>query len=308
MTAPLFVIVNPAAGAGRTSAIWPGVQTELRRLGLAYEYELTQGPLTATSFVRQALRAGAEQVLVVGGDGTVNEAVNGFFLGEGPVRAGASLAIVPAGSSSDLARSLGIPRGLAAFRALDEGKTIEVDVGRACFNDFEGRPTVRYFANNADVGIGGRIAAGGGRFKWAGGGIAFLLSTVQALARPEVWEGTVALDGAEGEPVRAVSVFVALAPYTGGGMRVAPAAKSDDGLFDVVTIQAMSREELLWNLPRIYAGTHLSHPKVRHARASEVRVSTEANAPIELDGEVVGAGSAEFQMVPRGLRVWVPRP
>lgn len=307
VAAPLFFIVNLAAGSGRAARVWRSMVEELRRRRIAYEYELTQGPLTATSFTRQALRAGAETVVAVGGDGTVNEVVNGFFLGEGPVGSGASMAVVPAGSSSDLARALRIPSGLAALNVLLDGRVIEIDVGRAVAEE-GGRPTVRYFANNADVGIGARIAAGGRRFKWAGGGIAFFLSSLEALADPQPWEGTIDIDGSGPEPVRAVTVVVALGPYTGGGMRIAPTAKVDDGAFDVVTVGPMNTAELLLNFPRVYLGTHLSHPKVSHRRATHVSVRTDDVPRIELDGEPWGSGNAEMELLPRALRARVPRP
>ncbi|MPZ12902.1 MAG: YegS/Rv2252/BmrU family lipid kinase [Chloroflexi bacterium] len=307
-TAPFFFIVNPAAGAGRAGRLWPSVRDRARRLGLAYEYEITQAPLTATSFVRQAIRAGAEVVIAVGGDGTINEALNGFFLDGERLRPGASLAIVPIGSSSDAARSLGIPSGPAALDLLVHGRIARVDVGFATFSDEAGRPTARYFINNADVGIGGRIAAGGRRLKPGGGLAAFFLASVAALRDPRPWEGTLTVDGADPEPVRAISVVVALGPYTGAGMRVAPGAKMDDGLFDVVTLPDLPRLELLWNLPRVYAGTLLSHGKVRHSRAQVVRADTDGGALIELDGEVVGAGGAEFRILPGAIQLSVGTP
>src|SRR5438552_340640 len=121
MTASLFAVVNPKAGNGRGRAIWERVAVRLRELGIAYEFELTQGTLTAESFTRQALHAGAETILAVGGDGTVNEAINGFFLDEVPIRSGSKLAVVPAGSSSDFAHGLAIPDGPQAVDLLHDG-------------------------------------------------------------------------------------------------------------------------------------------------------------------------------------------
>jgi YegS/Rv2252/BmrU family lipid kinase len=269
---------------------------------------MSQGPLTATSFVRQALRAGADTVVAVGGDGTVNEAVNGFYLDDQQIRPGASLAIVPAGSSSDLARSLGVPTGRGALDALATGHTVPVDVGRAAFTDADGRPTVRHFLNNADVGIGARIADRGTSWKRMGGRAAFGLASLEVLARPDPWQGTLGLDDATPASVAAVSVVVALGPYTGGGMHVAPGARHDDGWFDVVTIGAMSAPELLANLVRVYLGTHLSHPSVQSARARVVRIATTGRPPIELDGEVVGVGGAEFRILSGDIPIHVGQP
>ena len=307
MTAPYFFVVNPAAGAGAAGRLWPALAKRLRDLHLQYEYELTQGPLTATSFVRQALRAGVRTVVGVGGDGTLNEVVNGFFLNEQAIAPDASLGVIPVGSSSDIARALGIPAGLAAADLLRDGRLASIDLGRA---DFMGAAefTIRYFMNNADVGIGGRVAAAGARFKRAGGKAAFALSSVGAVLDPRPWRGTVGIDGEPPREVEAITVVVALGPYTGGGMHIAPGARMEDGLFDVVTIGAMSPQELLLNLPRVYAGTHLSHPAVRRVQAQLVRIETDGEPLVELDGEVCGSGSVEFRILPRGMRIHVPTP
>ena len=307
MTASVFVVVNPYAGNGRGRVVWGEVRQRLSDLGTPFEFELTQGELTAESFARQALLRGAETVVVVGGDGTINEAVNGFFLNDQPVRPGARLAIVPAGSSSDTARGLGIPDGVAALDLLQAGQTFQIDLGRAEFSE-QGRTTSRYFVNNADVGIGGRIATGAGPFKFLGGRLAFFASSLKALADPQPWSGRIQLDEHPPEPIQAVSVAVALGPYTGGGMKIAPRAKWDDGCFEIVVIGGMSRGELLRSFPRVYAGTHLSHPGVRSYQAREVSVQAADSPLIELDGEVVGAGDVRFRILPSALGVCVPRP
>ena len=116
MTAPYFFVVNPAAGAGAAGRLWPALARRLRDLHLQYEYELTQGPLTATSFVRQALRAGVRTVVGVGGDGTLNEVVNGFFLHEQPIAPDVSLGVIPVGQGS-IAIAAAAPHRDAAFAA-----------------------------------------------------------------------------------------------------------------------------------------------------------------------------------------------
>jgi len=307
MTAPFFFVLNPAAGSGSAGRLWPAVTQTLRDRGVQYEYEVTQGALTATSFARQALRAGARTIVAVGGDGTINEVVNGFFLNDEPIVPDASLGIIPAGSSSDVARALGIPPGVAATQLLVDGRTLAVDLGRACFAGSAELP-VRYFLNNADVGIGGRVAAGGARFKRAGGKAAFALSSVAAVLDPRPWRGTLALDDQDPMEVDAVTVVIALGPYTGGGMHIAPGARMEDGLFDVVTIDAMEPRDLLVNLPRIYTGTHLSHPAVHRAQARSVRVVAEGDPLVELDGEIAGAGTVEFRILPGAMPIHVGKP
>ena len=304
---PLFFIVDAGAGAARVARLWRAVVAEVRRLGLSFEFELTQGALTGASFTRQALRAGARTIVAVGDDGTLNEVVNGFFLDGEPLCPEASLALIPAGSSSVIARGLGIPGGLSALGLLVGGQPVAVDVGVATFAGGPGQPAVRYFLNNADVGMGDRAAAGM-RLKWAGGIAAFFLASVAAVTGPRPWHGSMALDEGDPEVLDAVSVVAALGPFTGGGMHIAPQARMDDGLLDVVTVGAMDRGGLLRNLPRIYRGHHLAHPRVRHARARTVRIESDDRPLIELDGEVVGAGGAEFRILPGAIRILVPAP
>src|SRR4029453_1941165 len=146
----------------------------------------------------------------------------------------------------------------------------------------------RYFLNNADVGIGAHVAAGGRGIKCVGGKAAFAAAGAAAGAdtppRARPWRGAVGLDKGSPQQVDATTVVVALGPYTGGGMHIAPGARMEDGLFDVVTIGALTSRELLLNLlPRIYSGTHLSHPAARRAQAQLVRIETEGQPPVELD-------------------------
>jgi diacylglycerol kinase (ATP) len=206
-----------------------------------------------------------------------------------------------------VAHALGIPSGVEATHLLAEGRTLAVDLGRASFPGEAELPT-RFFVNNADVGIGARVASGGARFKRAGGKAAFALSSIVAVLDPRPWRGTVQLDEAAPTEVNVVTVVVALGPYTGGGMHIAPGARMEDGLFDVVTIDAMAPRELLVNLPRIYAGTHLSHPAVRHTRARSVHIVPSGDPPVELDGEIAGRGAVDFRILPGALRIHVGKP
>lgn len=314
VTSPVFVIVNPAAGNGAARRAWPAVQSRLQALGIRYELEFSQGRMTAESFARQALRAGSETIVAVGGDGTISEVVNGFFLKDAPVRPGARLLIVPAGSSSDIALGLGIPAGAAAVDLIWDGQLTSIDVGRAAFVE-DGRPTVRFFLNSADIGLGARIAHRAAGLKWAGGRLAFLVSSLRSLIDAEAWSGSVQIDDGPLEPIHALTALVALGPYTGAGMQVAPGAKWDDGVFDLVVIDDMPRIELLRSFSRVYDGTLLSHPRVHHHTGRKILIEVgpggatgKTAVALELDGETVGSGGAEFRILPAALQVFVPKP
>jgi diacylglycerol kinase family enzyme len=285
MTAPLFFIVNPVAAGGRSSAIWRDVQAEARRRDLEYEFELTRAPLTAISFVRQALRAGARTIAVVGGDGTVFEALNGFFLDGQPVAEGAEMLVIPAGRSSDFARNLGIPDGAAALSLMKEGRLASVDIASASFIESSGEssgvPATRFFANGARVGG----------------------PPVPMPAPPDFgpmgWTGRMKADDGDELVVYAEAITVAVGPYVGGA-HAAPRAKMDDGLLDVVIKDPPS------GLPKdLLPGGPSDEPD---ARARRVGLDMDDAPPIELDGERVGAGSVDITILPGALSVYVRRP
>ena len=297
------VIINPVAGAGSSMRVWPVLAARLRELGVPHVHEMTYGPGSATAITRQALQRDIERIVVVGGDGTVNEVVNGFFIDSAPVHANASLAIVPAGSSCDIARNLGLPARYAALDALIDDRTVTVDVGRA---DFAGSGIDEwYFLNNADVGFGAAIARGARRFKRLGGRFAFFAATAGVLIRPSPWDGQVMLDNVR-RSVRALTVVVALGAHTAGGMQLAPGARMDDGLFDVVTIDAMSAPRLFFNLCRTYSGAHVRDPRIHMERTRTVHVEPRGLQTIQLDGEERGHAPARFTVLPRSLRVHAP--
>jgi YegS/Rv2252/BmrU family lipid kinase len=269
---------------------------------------VTCGPGDATLLARQAVAEGAERLIVVGGDGTLNEVVNGCLDDAGVVAQDApTLVLVPLGTGSDFARGLGIPGGMAALDVLVRGQPRPLDLGVATYCDARGREATRAFANVADFGLGPEtsdlIARGPKRL----GAAAYLLGALRAIAaftptpiRVEV-EGATVYDGSSGMAV------VANGSYFGGGMQVAPHASVDDGIFDVLVLDCADRRTLVAEiLPRIYRGAHISHPAIRQARGRTVTIDAAKSFPLELDGEVVGTTPARFALLPGALRVLVP--
>jgi YegS/Rv2252/BmrU family lipid kinase len=289
MTANLFFVVNPRAGAGRARETWNGLEPALRRAGVTFEYELTQGPETATSFVRQALRQGVQTIVAVGGDGTVHEAANGFFLGPDLLAPEASLGVVPCGSTNDFARGLNLPMGNVAIDAVLHGQTVQVDVGRAHFMDAAGRQMTRHFVNGADLGVGTRSALDGAAQRMPGGLVRQALTALISLPRPDPWHARIAIDEEPPEELSVMSAIIGLGPFGNGGMELLPGAKMDDGRFDVLIIKLPGPSAL------------------QRAFGREVRVETDGRPFLQLDGEAVGAGPATFELLPGALKVHIPR-
>ncbi len=217
------------------------------------------------------------------------------------------LAVLPLGTGKDVARSLRIPRRpAAAIEVARGGGSRTIDVGRATYTA-DGAERTSYFVNFAGAGISGAIASRANRTtKALGGRISFLWATVVVFSRWQAAEMTVELDGA----VRRLRLHEALAmngDHTAGGMWVAPQATPDDERLDVVLIGDFSKREFVTTFPRIYRGRHVTHPKVEIVRARELRVDAPVPLPVVLDGEQPGTTPVRFEVVPRALRLRVPR-
>lgn len=302
-----LVVVNPASAGGRTGDRWQAGARILRELGVEHDVHITTEPGSATDAVRSALRAGARRVVAVGGDGTMNEVINGFFdesgaaLGDSP-----ALCVVTSGSGGDFGRTASLPRTqLAALRALQSGSTRAIDAGRIDFDD----GTRRFFLNVADCGIGGEVVARVNRSRYKGGGArgsaVFLAASLAALLDYRARPVRVTVDGDVLE--RTVqSVVVANGAFFGGGMRIAPDAQLDDGLFDVVIVGSAGRWRSIAAMPSLYRGTHVRRAEVDVRRGRQVRIE-HLDRPLlfDVEGEQVGTTGATLTCLPGAVRLCV---
>jgi len=305
MSAATVAVVNPASCAGRTGRDWPELRRALSAVGVEVEERLTSAPREATELTRAALREGAERMVAVGGDGTVNEVVNGFFdLDGAPIAPSAVLGVIPSGTGGDFRRTAGIPTGAAAAAVLAAGASRPLDVGRITLDG----AVPRHFVNIADCGIGGEVVARVNRSsKRAGGTATFLWHSLASLLSYRPRAARVEIDGAV-EEGRYQNVVVANGRYFGGGMCVAPGADLGDGLFDVVVFGDLPRLRSLTGIRRIYAGTHIGQPGIRLIRARRVRVTPLEDPPLgfEMEGEEVGPAPATLEILPGAVRLCAP--
>jgi len=297
------VVVNPVAGAGAAQRIWPRIARLLREAGLSFTAAFTDRPGAGIDLARRALDRGCDCVVAAGGDGTVHEVVNGLLQEGAPPQA--RLGIIPLGTGRDTVRTLGIPRHPAgAVARLAAGRTRWVDAGRISFDAPLNGVTERYFLNIADAGLGGETAARVNRSgKRLGGFLSFLQGALVSVATYRSRRAAISVDGAPPEPVELTTVAVANGRYFAGGMFIAPHAEMDDALFDLVIVRGMSRLALVTNLPKVYHGGHLRHPKVAVQRARQVTIDAQEQVLIQADGEVIGFLPAAFTILPRALAV-----
>jgi diacylglycerol kinase (ATP) len=240
--------------------------------------------------------------VAVGGDGTVNEVVNGIAGVDG-----VELAIVHRGTGGDFVRTFGIPHNLERALEVARGTTTrQIDLGRAGYVTWEGGEATKWFANAASAGLSGAVAKRVNETgKALGGKVSYAWSTLAVFARWRNAELKVKV-GEEERSGPMYDVIVANGRYVGGGMKLVPDAEPDDGLFDVLLIGDLSKADLVLNLPKLYRGTHLPHPKAEVLRGATAAIDAAIPLPVQLDGEQPGTTPATFEVVPRALRLRVP--
>jgi YegS/Rv2252/BmrU family lipid kinase len=296
-------LVNPASAGGSTGRRWPEMAHRAAVRGLAGDALLSEGPGELAGLAKEAVRRGAELLVAVGGDGTVHEVVNGIAEADG-----VELAVIPRGTGRDFVRTYGIPGDLDdAIDVALGGDVREIDAGLVTFRTWAGNEGRAYFANVASAGISGAIAKRANESSKASGGrIAYYWATVAVFVRWQTGEMRLAVDD-EIRGGKMIDVVVANGRYLGGGMMMCPEAEPDDGVFDVLVIGDVTKRDLAFTLPKVYRGKHLPHPRLEPLRGRVVTVETDEPLPIELDGEQPGTTPARFELVPRALRLRVPR-
>ena len=301
---PSVFLVNPASANGSTGRRWPELARRISAAGLDGEALFSERPGHLGELAGEAVRGGATSIVVVGGDGTVHEVVDGLL--KAGLGTSVELSLLPLGTGKDFARSLRIPSRLeAAIDVARNGRVRTIDAGRATYMSEEGEATA-YFANFAGAGISGGIARRANvTTKALGGRLSFLVATLAVFSRWKPSEMTLEIDG-ESRRVRLLEALAMNGDYTAGGMWIAPEAAPDDGQFDVVLIGDFSKAEFATTFPKIYRGRHVGHAKVEIVRARELRVDVAEPLPIVLDGEQPGTTPVRFELVPAALRVRVP--
>ncbi len=294
-------LVNPASDNGATGKRWPELAHRAAQLGLAGQTLFSERPGHIIELARQAVDGGADLIVAAGGDGTLNEVVNGIAGRD------VELAMIPLGTGMDFVRTHGIPTKFDdAVRTALTGELRTIDAGHVHYRTWGGEEAERWFANVSSVGMSGAVAQrANGMSKALGGKATFFYALTRVFLEWENTEVTVRVEGGERHG-RMHDVIVANGVWHGGGMMLAPGAEPDDGLFEIVLIGDVSKLDFLTTAPKIYKGKHIHHPKVEVLRSPWVEVDAVEHLPIELEGEQVGTTPARFEVVPGALRVRVP--
>ena len=300
-----FLVVNPRSANGDTGRRWPDILgaacTSMGDVGSAF----TQSPLHAAELTAKALADGYQCIVAVGGDGTLNEVVNGFFQVPGGPPAGATVAVIPRGTGGDFRRTFGWSTSLrSACARIRAGQTRPLDVGRVSFVDGQGQPAQRYFVNVVSFGVSGQVdkevnAAG----KGLGGKATFFLASVKAMWRFRDQRVRLRADGGKWEELAITTVAVANCQYFGGGMRVAPTADPSDGHFDVTVWSGYTLLDFALKSKRIYDGTHVQLAGTRTFRARLLEAESNEEVLLDVDGEQPGRLPVRVELLPGALRL-----
>jgi diacylglycerol kinase (ATP) len=236
-------------------------------------------------------------VVAAGGDGMINEIVNGLIQAGEENEAG-PLGIIPLGTANDLADMLALPRDItAACQRLVAGHTRLIDVGQV---------NGHYFVNNSAIGLEPMVTLAHEKIRWVQGDLRYLLAALKTIITAQSWSGRLSWDGGEYEgPITLISV--GNSPRTGGFFYMTPQAVLDDGLFDFVCAQRLSRWQMLKLLPQTFKGRHIHHPLVIHQRTARLSITTSPATPIQTDGEIIDKNATEinYRIIPNKLRVIV---
>jgi diacylglycerol kinase (ATP) len=288
--APVVVIANPSAGRGKAGRLIGSVGRRLHEAGIDHEVRISSSAEDLERRAREAAEEGTKVVAALGGDGSVGLAANGLL------GTGAALAILPSGTADDFASSIGIRKLDAAVRAIADANIVPIDVVRVTAG-----ATTRHYVALAGCGFDSEVneAANAMRIKLGGTGT-YVAALVKTLSRFTPAAFRIELDDEVVEGPHMLVVVGNSISY-GGGMKVTPDASIVDGVLDVCLLRAMSKTAFVRAFPRVFRGTHVSHPAVRMARARRVKVEADRRVMVYADGERVGPAPAVFEVLPGAL-------
>ena len=295
----VLVIYNPRAGGGRARRLLPAIRAYLAERAIAAEFLMTEARGHATTLAEQSDLTPFDAVVAAGGDGTLFEVLNGFMRNPGTRKP--ALGLIPNGTGNAFMKELGLRKSdwRRAIDIIARKQTRAIDVGR-----LQAQGQAWYFLNIVGMGFIADIAATAARLKWLGN-FAYTLAVLLRLPWLKTQKFRLDIDG---EPVEREGVFVEVAnsSYTGTSFLIAPKARLDDGLLDVILLKRISRTGLLRLFRTVYDGSHIRHPQVEYLHARSITVTEPTPGPLVPDGELLGRSPASFECLPGAIRFLWP--
>ncbi len=303
-----LVIVNPNAGRRKGEKDWFIINEQLVDAGLVFESVFTTHKEHAIALTTKFIKKGYRKFIVVGGDGTLNELVNGIFFQKIVPTREFLIALIPVGTGNDWCRMFHVPfKYSEAIRLINEGNTFIQDIGKVSYQNSSSQKQ-RYFINVAGMGYDAEVAAKTNRDKekGRGGPLSYLKNLFSSLLFYKYTDTEISIDGsAEKFKNKTFSLSIGICKYNGGGMMQLPYAIPDDGLLDMTLIKKLGKFTVLKEVKNLYNGTFIKHPKVQTYRGKTIRIESKPDIYLEVDGESLGHSPFSFEVIPQSLRVIV---
>lgn len=302
-----FFVVNPKSAGGTTGRRWGELVATIARTLSDFGVEFTRGEMDAMHITRKAIKVGYECIVAVGGDGTINEVVNGFFEDGKVINSQAALGVLPRGTGGDFRKTF--DWDLNSDEAIERLKTPDTrpfDVGLLEFLGHDGTTKQRYFANICSFGVSGLVDQEVNRTSKAlGGTVSFMLGSLKALTKYKDQPVQVSFDDAAPETLHITTLAIANGKYFGGGMKVAPEADVSDGIFDVTVWSGYGLSDFVIRSKGVYSGSHVNWKGTRLLRAKKVHATSDEKVLLDCDGEQPGTLPCTMTILPSAIRLKV---
>ena len=304
-----FVIVNPVAGSGRGLIDFPQISKLLRNDDIRHDAVFTEHKHHATELTVTAANQGYRKIIVIGGDGTLNEVVNGLFIQKAVEPREMLLAVIAVGTGNDWVRTFGIPQHYSeAIRAIREERSFLQDVGTVTYTESHYTQT-RYMANVAGLGFDAHVISTFNHLKMKGykGGWMYLYSILKSYFRYKSSGARIWVDDEVVFNDLMFSLAIGICKYNGGGVQQLPNALADDGLLDLTIIRPVHWWHIVFRLKKLFNGDIYQIGHVIHAQGRKVKIEAAPLIQLEADGELMGGTPVEVNIRQRAIRVVVTR-
>ncbi len=299
-----LAIVNPNAGQGKGNKDWNKISQLLSMYQIDFESRFTQYKKHAIDIAKEGIIAGYQRIIAVGGDGTMNEVINGCFLQESCPTAEITIGMITVGTGNDWGKMFGVPTDYeGAIKLISENNSKLQDTGIVYYYHGNNRE-YRYFINIAGLGFDAVVVRRTNRQKEKGrkGKMLYFWNLLTTLISYKHTNTEVVIDGKKiSEKIFTISLGIG--KYSGGGMMQTPNALSDDGLFDVTIIKKIRRSNVILSLKMLYNGTILEHPLIEGYTGKDILIDSDPLIHVEADGETLGHSPIEFKLIPRSINV-----
>lgn len=300
-----YAVVNPVANSERGYKRWMEIEKRLFEMDVDFVCRFTDDKGDGITYTREAIEKGYRKILAVGGDGTINEVVNGILTQSAIAPQEVTVGMISIGTGNDWIKTMGLPKdGEAATELIARGiRTRTIDAGKAVYQ-LGGEQHTRYFINVAGMAYDAFVTKDATENKVFKGAVQYQLSVLKGLTRYQKTNVKLQADDYTYEG-KLFCLNVGICNYAGGGMKVVPEAVPDDGLFHVTVMKDLTKLDVVLNTPKLFNGTFISHPKVDSVPAKHVTVESDTPIFLEVEGEVLGHSPFEFELIPACIQVLV---